>query len=172
MRRLKKTEQPNIIWAPWRSDYISRALPEPPGCIFCRMIGRKKDAADLLIARRKKCFAVLNLYPYNNGHTLIVPNRHTGDLNELQREERDDCLDLLKEIRDLLQAELKPAGFNIGINLGRVAGAGCPDHLHIHIVPRWPGDMNFMPVLAGTKVISQSLQALHRQLKNAYTSRH
>lgn len=162
----------DLLWAPWREKYLTHDLNQKKGCVFCRMSAEKNDAANHIIARSEHAFAVLNIYPYNNGHTMIVPYRHVGDISKLKRPERDDMMDLLQEIKAILQQELSPAGYNIGMNLGRVAGAGFPGHLHMHIVPRWKGDVNFMPVLGGTKVISQSLKTLYKKLHHAYTHRH
>ena len=115
---------------------------------------------------------MLNLYPYSNGHCLIVPNRHVGDISKLAQVEYVELMDLLRETKDLLQKAIKPQGFNVGINLGNVAGAGIPGHVHVHIVPRWKGDHNFMPVTADAKVISQSLSVIYKKLEDAYTQRH
>ena len=159
------------IWAPWRVKYILKEVHENKGCLFCRIAKEKKDAKNYVVVRSKYSYSVLNIYPYNNGHTLIVPDRHVDCLSKLKKEERNDLLDLLDEIQELIQKILKPQGFNIGINIGRSAGAGYPRHLHIHIVPRWRGDANFMPVVAQTKVISQSLRALYKELKHAHQRR-
>jgi ATP adenylyltransferase len=155
------------LWAPWRVKYITK-IGKPAGrCIFCQIFSQRKDRANYVIARTKHSFAVLNIYPYNNGHTLIVPNRHVSSLEKLTRLEREDLLDLLIQTQKMLDKMIAPAGYNVGINLGRVAGAGIPGHLHIHIVPRWRGDVNFMPVTAQTKVISQSLKALFDKITKA-----
>ncbi len=162
----------DLLWAPWRNQYIMRDLKKKRGCVFCRMEKERRDAKNFVIARRKYCFAVLNIYPYNNGHVLIVTARHVDDLDKLRKAERDDVMDLVQDVKSMLQSELDPAGFNIGINLGRVAGAGYPGHLHIHLVPRWNGDVNFMPVTGKAKVITQSLAALYKKLKNADPTGH
>lgn len=160
------------LWAPWRSKYITAILKKTTGCIFCRMLKEKQDKKNYIFIRRKYSFSVLNLYPYNNGHVLILPFRHVNDLSKLTKEEREDLLDLLDETKVLVAKVLTPHGFNIGINLGRAAGAGFPEHIHIHLVPRWEGDVNFMPVIAQTKVISQSLKTLYERLVNAHQKRH
>ena len=161
------------IWAPWRLKYITKiAKKKSGGCVFCRILKEKKDKQNLVLCRTKYCYAVMNLYPYNNGHILILPNRHVNDLSKLKKDEREDLMDLLQTIKSILNKTIRPQGYNIGINLGKVAGAGFPGHLHIHIVPRWKGDVNFMPVTAQTKVISQSLKLLHQKLFDAYKRRH
>ena len=156
------------LWAPWRVKYITKIIGKTKGCIFCRMIRQKKDQANFIFVRSKHSFAVLNIYPYNNGHTLIVPNRHVKNLDRLTKAEREDLMDLLIYSQKILNQAITPAGYNIGINLGRVGGAGIPGHLHIHVVPRWRGDVNFMPVTAETKVISQSLRELFKKLSTAH----
>ena len=137
---------------------------------MAKMTKEKKDAKNFIITRSKHSYAVLNIYPYNNGHMLIVPNRHVPDLSGLKREERDDLLDLLESTKKLLDKKMKADGYNIGINVGKTAGAGFPNHVHIHLVPRWNGDVNFMPVTGQTKVISQSLKELYRELTKAKKS--
>lgn len=162
------------LWAPWRVKYVTEMIGKTKGCVFCRMLKEKKDKKNLILIRTKLSFTVLNLFPYNNGHVLVLPNRHVADLSKLTEEENTDLFRLLNYTKSLLDKTLKPAGYNIGMNLGRVAGAGFPGHLHIHIVPRWKGDSNFMPVIGETKVISQSLKILHEKLsrQHAHTSRH
>ncbi len=152
------------IWAPWRVPYITQIIKKEKGCIFCKLGKSKKDKNNLIFIRTEHCFAVLNLYPYNNGHTLVVPNRHVKDLSKLRSDETTDLFALLNYTKSLLDAVMHPDGYNIGMNIGRAAGAGVPGHIHIHIVPRWSGDANFMPVVSNTKVISQSLKALHTML--------
>lgn len=156
------------LWAPWRVKYIVGDTKKSSGCVFCRIAKEKKDKKNFVVLRSKYCFAVLNIYPYNNGHTLIIANRHVNDIDKLKKEERDDFFGLLIETKALIKKVMKPAGFNVGMNLGKVSGAGFPGHLHMHIVPRWAGDVNFMPVVSGTKVISQSLNALHKELCDAH----
>lgn len=154
----------NVLWAPWRVKYIMALNKKEKGCIFCKMCRQKNDRKNYIFLRSKHSFAVLNIYPYNNGHAMVVPYRHVPDLSRLNREEKKDLLGLLETTKALLDKTLKPQGYNIGMNLGRVSGAGFPGHIHIHIVPRWSGDTNFMPIVAATKVISQSLNALWKEL--------
>ena len=160
------------LWAPWRATYIAKLMTKPKSCVFCRILAAHQDKRHLIFIRKPHAYAVLNIYPYSNGHCLIVPNRHVGDISKLSQVEYAQLMDLLRETKDLLQTALEPKGFNVGINLGRIAGAGIPKHVHIHIVPRWKGDHNFMPVTAGTKVISQSLSVIYKKLDDAYKKRH
>jgi ATP adenylyltransferase len=152
------------VWAPWRTGYILGEKPPVPegatGCIFCDKPGAGDDRAHLVVARARFCFVLLNLYPYNNGHLMVAPFRHVARLEHLEDRELVEMMQVARRIEPILQAKLNPDGFNIGLNLGRVAGAGIDAHLHLHMVPRWSGDANFMPVLADTKVIPQSLDAV------------
>lgn len=154
------------IWAPWRVGYILGDTP-PPGandCIFCDKPGVGDDETHLVVARARFSFVLLNLYPYNNGHLMVAPYRHVARLEDLPDEEIAELMQVTRRIEPILRAKLNPDGFNIGMNVGRVAGAGIDAHLHLHIVPRWGGDTNFMPVIGETKVIPQSLQAVRALL--------
>jgi len=162
----------NRLWAPWRETYITKIIDKEKSCIFCRILADNQDKKHLIFIRKPYAYVVLNLYPYSNGHCLVVPNRHVNDISKLPQEEYAQLMELLRETKDLLQTVLEPQGFNVGINLGRIAGAGIPGHVHIHIVPRWKGDHNFMPVTASTKVISQSLSGIYKKLDDAYTKRY
>jgi ATP adenylyltransferase len=157
----------NKLWAPWRVKYVTKVIKKTKGCVFCKILREKNDKKNFIIKRKKHAYSVLNIYPYNNGHMMIIPRRHVSDLGDFTREERDDLWDLLQETKDLLGKIMHADGYNIGINMGNAAGAGFPDHVHIHLVPRWRGDVNFMPVTANTKVISQSLSALYDLLSKA-----
>jgi len=158
------------LWAPWRLDYIKdpeRAKPPErgTGCFLCDLAGDPSaDERNLVVARRGPAVAVLNRFPYNNGHLLVAPLAHRGDLTELSPEQSAACQSLLSDLCATLRELLHAQGFNVGLNLGAVAGAGVPGHLHWHLVPRWPGDGNFMSVTAGVNVIPQSLSALHQAL--------
>jgi len=158
------------LWAPWRVKYFSVIGKKQKECIFCRMVKQRRDKKNLIFTRSADSFAVLNLYPYNNGHVLVMPKRHVADLGQMTMAEKLDLLELLDRTQKLLQRLMKPDGFNIGLNMGKAAGAGFPGHLHIHIVPRWNGDVNFMPVVANTKVVSQSLAALYELLAKGQKS--
>ncbi len=144
------------LWAPWRLKYIKH--PSQKGCVFCKTSRSKKDEKNLIIFRGKTCFAILNLYPYNSGHFMVTTYRHIGKFEKLTPEEIQEMFEITQRFKKILDHEMKPQGFNIGFNLGRVAGAGITDHIHLHVVPRWNGDTNFMPVLGDTKVMPQSLK--------------
>ena len=159
------------LWAPWRGKYITNLHKKQKGCVFCKILSEKNDVKNHIFARTKYSFAVMNIYPYNNGHVLVMPNRHVNDLTKLTGEGKLDMLELFELTKDILGEILKPQGYNIGINIGRVAGAGFPGHIHVHIVPRWAGDVNFMPVTADTRIVSQSIALLCEQLRNAYKKR-
>lgn len=152
------------LWAPWRAEYIR--AERAPGCIFCDK-QEGDDADNLVVARGELCFALLNTFPYTNGHVMVAPYEHTGELGSLSAEQGTELFGLTRTVVAGLEEALAPHGFNVGLNLGRVAGAGIEDHLHVHIVPRWDGDTNFMPVLAEARVISQSLQETYELLAAA-----
>lgn len=150
------------MWAPWRSKFIyNRKLKS---CIFCKNPKEKRDKVNYIIKRTKFSFAMLNIYPYNNGHIMIAPLSHKKSLCELSDREILDLMKLTNEMTARLDRVLKPEGYNIGLNIGRISGAGYAGHLHIHIVPRWGGDTNFMPVLADTKIVAESLDSVYKRL--------
>jgi ATP adenylyltransferase len=156
------------LYSPWRSEYIAGFKDEKKiegESLFTRIAGEKKDAKNLVLVRKTHCFVMLNLYPYNSGHLLIVPYRQTADLSDLTAEECAEVMQTTAEMIDLLKRTLKPHGFNFGANLGRVAGAGIDDHIHFHIVPRWNGDVNFMPTIADTKVVSEAMRVTYQKLR-------
>ncbi len=155
-----------ILWAPWRLQYIKAAKDEAePGCFLCRYLQDDNDAQNLVVARGDQTVTVLNRFPYNNGHLLIAPQQHKANFEDLTDEEMLGCMQALKQMTTALKQCLNPGGFNIGVNLGQVAGAGLPGHLHWHIVPRWSGDTNFMSVVSDANVIPQSLAALYELLQ-------
>jgi ATP adenylyltransferase len=151
------------IWAPWRSKFIYDRKRK--GCIFCNAAFSKNRKKHLVVDVSRYTFSMLNLYPYNNGHVMVAPKAHKSNLEKLSEDEIMDLMVLLNKTTKLVKKILKPDGFNIGINMGKVAGAGYPGHLHIHVVPRWNGDTNFMPVLSDVKVVSESLNMLYDRLK-------
>jgi len=155
----------NHIWAPWRIKYIRS--PKHNGCIFCDFPKENRDEERLILYRGKHAFVIMNNYPYNPGHVMIAPYRHVGEWEELTDEELLDIMKLSQLMIKALKRAMKPQGFNMGANIGCVAGAGVKDHVHLHIVPRWNGDTNFMPVIADTKVIPESLQEAYNELKKA-----
>jgi ATP adenylyltransferase len=154
------------LWAPWRIDYILGKKPD--GCVFCSMPGENDDKLHNIIKRGESCYVVLNLFPYNNGHLMVAPFRHISDYDALTKEELTESARLTQECVVALKKAFKPEGFNIGVNQGAVAGAGIKEHLHIHIVPRWSGDYNFMPVIGQTKVIPVHLSETYDALKDAF----
>jgi ATP adenylyltransferase len=151
------------IWAPWRVEYIKGEHPK--GCIFCDKCKQNRDEENLILFRDKFNFVIMNLYPYNPGHLMVVPFRHLNKLEDLNAEERNEHYALLSRTVGILRQVSKADNFNIGMNLGRTAGAGIDDHIHTHIVPRWNGDNNFMPVIAETRVISESIKDIYHRLK-------
>lgn len=151
------------LWAPWRIGYISTAK-KIKGCLFCKISKQKNDRKNLILLRSKYVFCVLNKFPYNNGHVMISPYCHIKDFSRLSSAAMLDFMALANTMQAILKKTLKPDGFNLGINIGRVSGAGIAGHLHLHIVPRWKEDTNFMPVAFDTKIISQSLEELYEKL--------
>ena len=157
-----------ILWAPWRMAYIKKFSEKNEGCFLCRAAKENDDKNNLVVFRGKTCFVILNRYPYNNGHLMIAPYRHIGSISDLDDEESREIMKLLKLSIKALKEEYKPEGFNIGLNLGKVAGAGVEDHLHFHVVPRWAGDTNFMPVISDTKVIPEALEESWRRIRERF----
>ena len=147
------------LWAPWRNAYLSQRGTRR--CIFCVAKRSRADRQHHVVARGRRVFAILNRYPYNNGHLMIAPYRHVKTLEALRAAEWSELLKMLQRFTERMHRTLRPHGFNLGLNLGRDAGSGIPGHLHVHLVPRWQGDTNFMPILADTKVVSQSLDDLY-----------
>jgi ATP adenylyltransferase len=153
------------LWSPWRMEYIQAAKEgEDEGCIFCELPALGDDTAAYVLFRGETGFVLLNRFPYNPGHVMVAPFRHSGDLENLTPEELLDLGRLLQRAIAALREEMSPQGFNVGMNLGRVAGAGIPDHLHWHVVPRWTGDTNFMPVIGQTRVLPELLEETYRKL--------
>jgi ATP adenylyltransferase len=159
-----------LLWAPWRMTYLQCKDERPEdGCVFCVGDKVEKDVCRLLLYRGRTAFVMMNKYPYTNGHLLIAPYRHISDIIDLSEEESAEMHRLLVMSRKVLQEAIMPQGFNVGMNLGRIAGAGIADHLHMHLVPRWMGDTNFMPVFADVRVIPQHLEETYGLLTEGFT---
>ena len=154
------------LWAPWRLEYIQGA-DEQPGCVFC-LAAEGADEERLVVHRGERAFAMLNKFPYNSGHLMIAPYRHIGDLGSFEDSEALELHRLATAALEALRATYAPEGYNLGWNLGRVAGAGIVDHVHLHVVPRWGGDTNFMPVLADVKVLPEHLLETAARLRRSW----
>lgn len=154
------------LWAPWRMEYIQKLTGEDEKCFLCKYRDSKdQDKNNFVLMRGKHCFVVFNRFPYNNGHLLVAPNEHISDLDELSDDSMLEMFKTVRKCKSMLSQTIMPHGFNVGINIGRCAGAGLPGHLHLHIVPRWNGDTNFMAVCGQTDVVSQSMEDLYAKLK-------
>jgi ATP adenylyltransferase len=151
------------IWAPWRIEYIR--MEKPKGCILCDFPKEEKDEENSILYRGKKNFVILNSYPYNPGHLLVAPYRHVADLDKLTSEELNEHGAIIQRCIRVLREVYKPMGFNLGTNMGAVSGAGIADHVHTHVVPRWQGDTNFMPVVGGVRVIPEAVKDTYKELK-------
>ncbi len=154
------------LWAPWRLEYV-QAADEQEGCIFCRAASGGDDEG-FVVRRGEHAFVLLNRYPYASGHVMVAPYRHEGEFGELGTEEAVEIHRLAASALGALAETMRPQGFNLGWNLGRIAGAGVVDHVHLHVVPRWAGDTNFMPVLADVKVLPEALEATRRKLADSW----
>jgi ATP adenylyltransferase len=154
------------IWAPWRIEYILKEKSDD--CVLCEKPGEDKDAQNYILYRGNKNFIILNSYPYNPGHLLVAPYRHIGNLEELTEEERNEHFELLSRSIKVLKEAFNPGGFNIGANIGKVAGAGIDDHFHSHIVPRWQGDTNYTTVMADVRVVPQALAETYKILQGKF----
>lgn len=154
------------LWAPWRMDYI--LSDEKDGCFICRALEEDRDRENLLVWREEHALCICNRYPYNNGHLLIAPLRHISDVTELSEAELHAIMRLTQTAVQALRRLMHPDGFNIGMNLGKCAGAGLEEHVHQHIVPRWVGDTNFMPILSSTKIIPQALADFYDTFKPVF----
>lgn len=150
------------IWAPWRMEYLMSE--ESGGCIFCEKPAENDDRKNLILLRTELSFIMLNAYPYNNGHLMIAPFRHLASIRDLTAQERCDLMEAIVTAEGVLERAFAPQGMNVGANLGRCAGAGVPGHVHVHIVPRWDGDTNFMPVIGQTRVMPELLMETYDRL--------
>ena len=158
------------LFSPWRSHYMKsfKDVTEEKGCVFCEALMSDQDHKHYLVYRGELVFVLMNLYPYNSGHLMIIPNRHSADFQSLTTEEGAECIELLQIGQKALTEMSKPHAFNIGMNLGRTAGAGIEDHFHWHLVPRWNGDTNFLPVLADVKVVSEDMDQQWKELHRLF----
>lgn len=163
---MKKHENSEILWAPWRMEYILGE--EEEACIFCTKPKHNDDKENLILHRGKHNFVIMNKYPYNNGHLMIVPYRHIANFEALKDSESLELMKIISKSMAVLREAIRPQGFNIGMNIGRIAGAGIDDHLHFHIVPRWAADTNFMPVIGHTKIVSEGLWETWERLKAGF----
>jgi ATP adenylyltransferase len=157
------------LWAPWRLEYIKSA-DEEPGCLFCDAAAAADDEERLVVRRGTRAFVLLNKFPYSSGHFMVAPVRHVGEFGDLEDEEVLELHRLASSGMGALAETYAPQGYNVGWNLGRIAGAGVVDHVHLHVVPRWAGDTNFMPVLADVKVLPEHLEDTRRRLAEAWPS--
>jgi ATP adenylyltransferase len=157
------------LWSPWRLEYVTGTRPTA-GCVFCAALSGE-DQADLIVFRGVTCFVILNLYPYNNGHLMVVPNRHIGSLVDATPDELHELIDLTRQAEIVLTEAYTPHGMNMGINLGKPAGAGVLDHVHLHVVPRWNGDTNFMTVVGATRVLPEDLGQSAERLRRMFGDR-
>lgn len=158
----------DILWAPWRRKYVTAGAKEP-GCVLCRALEQADRPESLVVHVGERDFVVMNLYPYNPGHLMIAPRRHVATLNEATPEELSEMMALSRRLEEVFREVYKPDGINLGMNLGRPAGAGVADHIHLHVVPRWSGDTNFMSVLAGTRVIPEDPREACARLRTHFT---
>lgn len=165
----------DFLWSPWRSSYIQKFKDEPKEkineCFFCEVLNNPQDEqSNLLLVIKNHCIVMLNKFPYTSGHLLIAPKRHIANFNELTDDELMDVFQTIRQSINILEKELSPSGFNIGVNIGKVAGAGLPGHIHFHVVPRWAGDKNFMYVTGETNVISFSNEEVLQKLKPLFNN--
>jgi ATP adenylyltransferase len=155
------------LWTPWRSSYVSKSTP-PGQCIFCAAVAGCNDEENLLLCRAKHNFVILNRFPYSSGHLMIAPNIHASRLNQTSIETTDEMMRLARSAETILQDVYRPHGINLGMNLGEAAGAGIAGHIHLHVLPRWTGDANFMTVVGGTRVMPESLEDSYSKLKGPF----
>ncbi|MBN8555810.1 MAG: HIT domain-containing protein [Deltaproteobacteria bacterium] len=157
----------NPMFAPWRMEFVEKFKPSD-GCPLCRISSAQDEKEFQILGRGKLCFVVMNKFPYSNGHLMVIPNRHESDWTQLSQEESYEIADLTQKSLRAIKLALNPEGFNLGVNLGKAAGAGIEGHVHQHIVPRWLGDMNFMPLLAEVKMISEHLETTYGRIREAW----
>ncbi|MCA9771708.1 MAG: HIT domain-containing protein [Myxococcales bacterium] len=160
--------EPRTLWAPWRMEYI--LADKTAGCVLCAKLAEADGPENLILARRGTVFVILNRFPYASGHLMVAPIRHVARPRDLTADERRDLMDTVAEAEGALEGALAPQGMNIGANLGRAAGAGVEDHLHVHLVPRWVGDHNFMPVVGLARVMPEHLRDTYAKLQPAFSA--
>jgi ATP adenylyltransferase len=156
-----------LLWAPWRRRYVTGGAGEP-GCVFCRALERAGDAGSLVVHEAALTFVLVNLFPYSSGHVMVAPRRHVGRLADATDAELAEMMMLARQLETVLREAYRPHGLNLGMNLGRTAGAGVEDHIHLHVVPRWDGDTNFMTVVGGTRVVPDDPQEACRRLRGLF----
>jgi ATP adenylyltransferase len=160
-----------LLWSPWRNAYVTGEVntSQGDGCVFCRVVNDPlHDENNLVLHRGGNAFVILNLYPYISGHLMIVSNAHLNEFDAAPKQTTDEMMDLAKRAQSVLREVYHPQGFNLGMNLGKAAGAGIADHIHLHLIPRWAGDTNFMTSLADTRVISEELSTTYRKLREKF----
>mgnify|MGYP001571960511 CR=1 FL=1 len=157
------------LWTPWRMTYLTNNQPKPDGCIFCNVLKTpEEDEKNLILHRAQHCFVILNLYPYNNGHLMIVPLDHVESIEGMSTNALTEMMTLSQHALLVLRKAYNPQAFNVGINIGAAAGAGVPGHVHLHVVPRWGGDTNFMPVISNTRVIPEMIEQTYKRLRELW----
>ncbi len=155
-----------LIWAPWRAEYILGEKEK--GCVFCNRFNQRFDKKNLIVYRGKRIFVILNKYPYNSGHCMVVPNRHLSSMDKMSRIESAEFMETIRLTVKAARIAFNPDSFNIGMNMGEGSGAGIPEHMHMHVVPRWNEDTNFMPVIGETEVVSFPLNLIYNKLKKGF----
>jgi ATP adenylyltransferase len=158
------------LWTPWRFNYIS-SIGSEDGCVFCRILSEPRDEQNFILSRRKHCYAILNLFPYTSGHILVVANRHISRLVDARAEELAEIIGTAQQSEAALRSEYQPDGLNMGFNIGRAAGAGVEHHLHMHVLPRWTGDSNFVSVISETRVLPEELPRTYQRLRPHFQTR-
>lgn len=158
------------LWASWRMKYIQNETKES-GCVFCNALAKVDSAGNLIVMRAQHAFVILNKYPYTSGHLMIVPMAHEASLEELNKATRAEMMELVSQFITLLRGLYTPEGFNVGINIGKAAGAGVPGHVHIHVLPRWGGDTNFMTSIGETRVLPETLEESYRRILESWDSK-
>lgn len=157
----------DYLWTPWRYSYIKEA-DRKPGCPFCEKLDKNDDARALIVYRGLQCFVCLNAYPYNNGHVMVLPYAHVDELQKLPADAASEMISLCQKMEAVLRALYHPDGINLGMNLGKAAGAGVAGHIHMHVLPRWAGDTNFMTVVGETRVLPETLETTYQRMKEAF----